>query len=96
MADREVWVAARVEGTPAAGHYLRRVSTRPDRVRVVGPRSEVSRLTRVYTSSVSIEGRSRDFAVWMTLEPIGRSVKVDGADSVQVSVEIRGGKGRSS
>jgi YbbR domain-containing protein len=96
MADREVRVAARVEGRPAAGHYLRRASTRPDRVRVIGPKSEVSRLTRIYTSAVSIEGRTRDFAVWATLEPIGKAVKVDGIDSVQVSVEIGSGKNRSS
>ncbi|MEK6568867.1 MAG: CdaR family protein [candidate division NC10 bacterium] len=96
MADREVRVAARVEGTPAAGHYFRRASARPDRVRVVGPKSEVRRVTRVYTATVSIEGRSRDFAVWTTLEPVGKSVKVDGADSVQVSVEIGGGGRRQS
>lgn len=88
MAEREVRVAAKVEGTPAGGHYFKRAYARPNRVRVVGPRSEVSRVAKVYTEAVSIEGRSRDFAVWTALEPVGKSVKVEGADSVQVSVEI--------
>lgn len=96
VAEREVRVAARVEGTPAAGHYFKRAYSRPDRVRVIGPRSEVSRLARVYTSAISIEGRSRDFAVKTSLEPVGKSVKVEGADSVQVSVEIGSNSGRPS
>lgn len=96
VAEREVLVAARVEGTPAVGHYFKRAYARPDRVRVVGPRSEVSRVARVYTSAVSIEGRSRDFAIRTSLEPVGKSVKVEGADSVQVSVEIGGNSRRPS
>lgn len=88
MAEREVRVAARIEGTPAGGHYFKRAYARPNRVRVVGPRSEVSRVAKVYTSAISIEGRSRDFAVWTSLEPVGKSVKVEGAEFVQVSVEI--------
>ena len=89
VVEREVRVAARVEGAPAPGYYLNRIVVRPDRVKVVGPRSEVNRVARVYTSAVSIEGRSRDFAARTLLEPIGKSLKLDGADSVQVVVEIR-------
>lgn len=96
VAEREVRVAARVEGTPAAGHYFKRAYARPDRVRVIGPRSEVSRVARVYTSAISIEGRSGDFAVKTSLEPIGKSVKVEGADSIQVSVEIGSNSRRPS
>jgi len=96
VAEREVRVAARVEGTPAAGHYFKRAYARPDRVRVIGPRSEVRRVARVYTSAISIEGRSRDFAVKTSLEPVGKSVKVEGADSVQVSVEIGSNSRRPS
>ncbi len=96
VAERDVQVVARVEGVPAAGHYVRRAYVRPDRVRVVGPRSEVGRLGRIFTSAINIGGRSRDFAIRTSLEPVGKSVKVEGIDSVQVSVEIRGGGGRPS
>jgi len=89
VVEREVRVAARVAGTPAAGHYLKRTFVRPDRVKVVGPRSEVNRVARLYTSAVSLEGRSRDFAAKTPLEPIEKSIRLDGADSVQVVVEIR-------
>ncbi len=96
VAEREVRVSAKVEGRPAAGHYLKRAYANPDHVRVVGPKSEVSRVAKVYTSAISIEGRSHDFAVRTSLEPIGKSVKVEGADSVQVSVEIGSGSRRPS
>jgi len=96
VAEREVLVAARVEGTPAAGHYLRRVLARPDRVRVVGPRSEVRQVAQIYTSAISIQGRSRDFAIWTSLEPVGKFMKVDGATAVEVSVEIGSGRRQSS
>lgn len=89
VAEREVRVAARVEGNPAAGHYFKRVSAHPDRVRLVGPSSEVNRLEKVYTSIISIEGRSRDFGVLTSLEPLGKLVKIEGPVLVQVSVEIR-------
>lgn len=89
VTERVVRVAARVEGNPAAGHYFRRALAHPDRVRLVGPRSEVNRLEKVYTSTISVEGRSRDFGVLTSLEPLGKLVKVEGPVLVQVSVEIR-------
>lgn len=88
VAEREIRVAVRLEGAPAAGHYFKRASVRPERVRVVGPRSEVGRVSQVYTSAISIEGRSRDFAARTSLEPVGKSVKLNGENSVEVSVEI--------
>jgi YbbR domain-containing protein len=89
VAERVVRVAARVEGNPAAGYFLKRASARPDRVRLVGPRSEVNRLDKVYTSTISIEGRSHDFGALASLEPVGKLIKVEGPALVQVSVEIR-------
>lgn len=89
ISERVVRVAARVEGNPAAGYYLKRASAHPDRVRLVGPKSEVTRLDRVYTSTVSIEGRSHDFGAMTSLAPVGKSIRVQGPALVQVSVEIR-------
>lgn len=89
VAERVVRIAARVEGNPAAGYYLKRASTHPDRVRLVGPRSEVDRLEKVYTSAISVEGRSHDFGAMTSLEPVGKLIKVEGPALVQVSVEIR-------
>src|SRR5574337_748833 len=85
VAEREVRVTARVEGNPAPGYYFKRASAHPDHVRLVGPKSEVSRVEHIYTSAISLEGRSRNFGVLTSLEPVGESVKVEGPALVQVS-----------
>jgi hypothetical protein len=41
-------------------------------------RGEVNRPEKVYTSTISIEGRSRDFGVVTFLEPLRKLVKVEG------------------
>jgi len=89
VADREVRVTPRLEGRPAPGHYVQRAYPRPDRVRVVGPRSEVSRIALVFTPPISTEGKSGDFVAKAPLEPMGKLVKVAGENSVEVVVEIR-------
>jgi YbbR domain-containing protein len=95
-AERVVRVTARVEGNPAAGYVFKRAMAHPDRVRLVGPRSEVNRVEKIYTSAISIEGRSHDFGVSTALEPLGKLVKVVGLADIQVSVEIRANPKRSS
>lgn len=89
VTERTVRVVARVEGNTASGYYVKRALVHPDRIRLVGPKSEVNRLSKVFTSAISIEGRSHDFGVTTSLEPVGKLIKVDGPTLVQVSVEIR-------
>lgn len=96
VTERTVRVAARVEGNPADGYYLKRASTHPDRVRLVGPRSEVNRLETIYTSAVNVEGLSHDFGAMIALEPVGKLIKVEGPALVRVSVEIRRNRRPSS
>lgn len=96
VAERTVRVAARVEGNPADGYYLKRASTHPDRIRLVGPRSEVNRLETIYTSAVNVEGLSHDFGAMIALEPVGKLIKVEGPAVVRVSVEIRRNRRPSS
>ncbi len=96
VTERTVRVAARVEGNPADGYFLKRASTHPDRVRLVGPRSEVNRLETIYTSAVNVEGLSHDFGAMIALEPVGKLIKVEGPALVRVSVEIRRNRRPSS
>lgn len=96
VTERTVRVAARVEGNPADGYYLKRASTHPDRIRLVGPRSEVNRLETIYTSAVNVEGLSHDFGAMIALEPVGKLIKVEGPALVRVSVEIRKSRRPSS
>lgn len=86
--EREVEVSPRVEGAPPAGFLLRRVTSVPARVRIVGPPSELRRLTAVRTVPISLTGRTASFNAQVLLEPLGRLVRIQDRGAVNVEVEI--------
>jgi hypothetical protein len=60
----------------------------PARIRIVGPTSELRRITRVHTLPISVTGQTAPFSARVLLEPVGRQVQVRDSDSVTVEVEI--------
>jgi YbbR domain-containing protein len=86
--EREVEVSPRVEGVPPDGYVVRRVTSLPARVRIVGPPSEVRRLTHVRTLPISLNGRTTSFSTQVLLEPVGRLVRIQDGTPVSVEVEI--------
>ncbi len=89
IVEREVEVQPRVEGKPADGFTLRRVTAFPARVRLIGPASELRRVTRVTTQPVNLDGRQASFSVQALLEPLGRQVRAQ-EDLISVQVDIGG------
>lgn len=87
-AEREVEVSPYVEGNPPNGFMVRRVTSIPSHVRMVGPTSEVRRLTRVRTLPVSLAGRTASFSTRVLLEPVGRQVRLESNVPITVEVEI--------
>jgi YbbR domain-containing protein len=85
--EQEVEVQPRLEGRPADGFTVRRVTASPARVRLVGPVSEVRRLTKISTHPVSLDGRRASFSVQAMLETQGRQVRAQD-DLVTVQVDI--------
>ena len=88
MAVREVEVRPRIEGVPASGCILKRVTSSPPRVRLSGPRSELRRLARVYTLPISLEGHTTSFSTRAMLEPLGRQIRALDESPLIVAVEI--------
>jgi hypothetical protein len=88
LVEREVEVAPRVEGTPPKGFVVKRVTTSPRRIRMTGPRSDLRRLTRVYTVPINLEGHDTSFSARAILEPVGRQVRALDDTPVIVAVEI--------
>ncbi len=87
--ERQIEVAARLEGAPVEGFVVRTVEITPGRVTVRGPASNVERLERVPTETISLDGRresfiARSIAVDIEDEQI---VALDGIVSVQVTIE---------
>jgi hypothetical protein len=88
VVEREVEVSPRLEGRPAQGFVVKRVTSSPARIRVAGPRSDLRRLTRVYTLPISLEGHSASFTTQAMLEPVGRQVRSLEETPIIVTVEI--------
>ena len=88
MAVREVEVSPRIEGAPAKGFILKRVTSTPARIRMAGPKNELRRLTRVYTVPISLDGQTASFSTRAMLEPAGRQVRALDEVPIIVGVEI--------
>lgn len=88
VVEREVEVKPRLEGAPADGFVVKVVTSSPSRVKLVGPRSELRRLTQVSTLPIRLEGHTASFSTRVMLEPVGHEVRVQGDTPITVQVEI--------
>lgn len=86
--EREMEVHPRVEGSPPEGFVVRRVTAVPPRVRLVGPMSELRRITRLRTLPIRLTGQTASFSTRALLEPVGRRVRVENSAPIIVEVEI--------
>lgn len=86
--EREVEISPRVEGSPPEGYIVRRVTSTPPRVRMIGPTSELMRVTRVRTLPISVTGQTVSFETRVLLEPVGRLVRVENSGAIVVQIDI--------
>ena len=59
-ASRSVPIKPAIEGKPAAGYMVGKITADPPTVEVVGPESAVRRVTEALTEPVSVAGAQRD------------------------------------
>jgi len=71
---------------------VRRVAASPSHVRLVGPASELRRITQVRTLPVSLRGQTAPFTSPALLESMGREVRVAEEGPVTVVVDIGASK----
>lgn len=88
VVEREVEVKPRLEGAPADGFVVKAVTSSPARVKMVGPRSELRRLTQVSTLPIRLDGQAASFSTRVMLDPVGGEVHVRGDSPISVQVEI--------
>ena len=87
-ARRRVPVVPAIEGDPAPGFVVGRVTADPPSVEIVGPESRVRQVAEAITEPVSVkdaESRVRD---GVTIGVVDSSVRLVQAQSAQVAVEI--------
>ncbi len=84
---REVPIVARVDGTPAEGFRVARVTVKPERARLEGAARELDLLTRVATRPLKIDGTRGTIRGDVLFElPAGH---IEVLDPQRVSVEVQ-------
>lgn len=81
-------VVPSIDGHPADGFQFYDASAFPDTLEVEGPASEVARLDRLLTDTISIAGRSRSFMVETGIVPESPHTQVLGEQTLRVQVTI--------
>lgn len=87
-APRAVTVVPAVEGRPADGFAVGRISTTPATVQVTGPESRLAALTEALTEPVTIEGASGRVRATVTVGVADPMLRLRTPVSAQVTVEI--------
>jgi len=87
-ATKALSVMPDLEGEPAAGFRVGKVSAQPDTVEVIGPASAVAGLTRVVTEPVSIAGASARVRETVNAGVADPSVRLKAPQRITVDVEI--------
>lgn len=87
-ATRPVKVRADVEGRPATGYRIDKVTITPPRVRITGARSEVLRLSEVVTEMIDVTGATGTLEREVRVSPGAGHVWADEPRTVKVRVSI--------
>lgn len=86
--SRQVAVNPAIEGTPAPGYVIGKVTTDPAVVEVVGPESAVSRVTEAITEPVSVAGAQASVRDSVTVGFLEPAVRLKSPRAANIVVEI--------
>ena len=85
---RTVRVVPDIEGQPAEGFAVGRISTVPESVEIIGPTSLLNSVVEAITEPVSIEGSSERVQSLVTIGVSDRVLRLQTPSSAEVTVEI--------
>jgi hypothetical protein len=78
-----------LEGQPAEGYIVDKVTADPSKVEIVGPASALKDLTSAVTEAVSVEGATKDVVESVTVGPADPAVRLRGPETTaRVTVAI--------
>jgi YbbR domain-containing protein len=78
-----------LEGQPAEGYVVDRVTANPAKVEIVGPASALKALSSAVTEAVSVEGATKNVVESVTVGPADPTVRLRGPQTTaQVTVAI--------
>lgn len=85
---RTVPVAAALDGEPAPGFVIGKVTSEPPSVEVAGPESRLKQLTSATTEPVTVDGRKEKFTDQVTVGITDSAVRLVQAQDARVTVDI--------
>jgi YbbR domain-containing protein len=85
---RDVPVVASIEGMPAPGYVMGKVTVSPERVEIVGPESAVKRAREALTETISIADLRDPLSEDVTVGLIDPALRLKAQRTVTVTVEI--------
>lgn len=88
-AARQVPVAPEIEGTPAPGYVVGKISTDPAMVDVVGPESAVKRVNEAITEPISVDGATAPVRETVTVGFLDPAVRLKTPRSANVLVDVQ-------
>lgn len=88
IASKQVEVAPRISGEPAAGYRLVEVRSEPRRVMVEGAESEVTKLERIATATLDVTGLRENLRRDVQLLPAGAFTSIKNLETVTLEVVI--------
>ena len=87
-ASRSVPIRPAVEGRPAPGYVVGKITADPPQVDIVGPQSAVRRVAEALTEPVSVAGAQRDVEETVTVGTVDPSLRLQTLRTARVTVQI--------
>ncbi len=86
--SKEVDIVVPVQGEPAQGFEIYRLSSKPDILTVNGPRSQIESLEEVSTETISITDLKQAARFFMRLNLGDRTIRPDSTDPIQIDILV--------
>jgi YbbR domain-containing protein len=87
-ASKNVPIKPAIDGRPAAGYTVGKITAEPPTVEVVGPESAIRRVTEALTEPVSVAGALRPVQETVTVGTLDSAVRVKTQRTARVTVQI--------
>jgi YbbR domain-containing protein len=87
-ASRRIVIKPAIEGRPAAGYVVGKITADPPEVDVIGPASAVRRVSEAITEPVSVVGAQRNVEETVTVGTLDPSLRLKTLRTARVTVQI--------
>ena len=89
QATKRVSVVPALEGEPAPGHAISRVSVDPSEVEIVGPKSALDAVRQATTETIELDGSTGQVRRWVGIGVVNGSARLRENQNAMVTIDIQ-------